>query len=397
MASSSSMHVAYLVARKLRDHNDNNNGTDDACPTDPINVPADQMKPVVGSLMFHDFATILSGACSLAALLIVSVAVIRHATNFSNPIQQRQVIRILMLVPWVALFSFLIVWQEDVGEYLVESLDFGCSIAISAFLLLLCDYILSNPGGFDQLFGQGASKVAREGVDSPKWLKRTWYMVLQYLPVSIIVWMATAISLAVGTYCGASNKPKFAHIWLSVIKMASTTFAVLACLRFYKMQKTQLTPHKVMLKFLAFKGIIGLNALQVFIIGILVGNGTIKPNEHMTYHDIKTALPSLLLACEMPLFATLLFFAFPVSVYKAEGCGPAAGPITAMAQAFNITDLMSCFVRGPMRLLREQQWGMQRAQSFPLHAEGGVVVSEGGYSAGAYNAQQSGYSTHPPV
>jgi hypothetical protein len=171
MAPSSNMDVAYLVARKLFDHKKEKNGTDEACPADPISIPADQMKPLVGSLMFHEFATILAGACSLAALLIVSVAIIRHATNFANPIQQRQVIRILMLVPWVALFSFLIVWQEGIGEYLVESLDFGCSIAIAAFLLLLCDYVISNTGGFDELFGQGASKMAKEGVDSPAWLK----------------------------------------------------------------------------------------------------------------------------------------------------------------------------------------------------------------------------------
>lgn len=166
------MDVAYLVARKLR-HDDHGNSTEDACPPDPPSLPADQMKNIVGSLTFHEFASILSGACGLASLLIISIAILRHATNFSNPIQQRQVIRILMLVPWVALFSFLIVWQEDIGEYLIESLDFGCSIAISAFLLLLCDFVLSNEGGFDDLFGPGASKVARDGqiVESPKWLK----------------------------------------------------------------------------------------------------------------------------------------------------------------------------------------------------------------------------------
>ncbi|KAJ4299331.1 hypothetical protein N0V90_004576 [Kalmusia sp. IMI 367209] len=371
------MNVAYLIARKLR--NDDDDNKDNSCPADPTSLPASQLKPVVGSLTFHDFATILSGACGIATLLIICVTILRHVTHYSNPVQQRQVIRILMLVPWVALFSFLIVWQEDVGEYLIESLDFGCSIAISAFLLLLCDYVMSNPGGFEELFGKGASKSGPGAADSPVWLKRTWYMVLQYFPVSIIVWVATAISLAVGTYCGASNKPRFAHIWLSVIKIASTTFAVLACLRFYKFKKDQLAPHKVMLKFFAFKGIIGLNALQTFIISILVGNSTIKPNEHMTYHDIKVALPSLLLACEMPLFAILLFFAFPVSVYKSDGLTPAAGPLTAMVQAFNITDLMSSFLRGPMRLVREQQWGIQRAMSMPLYAGDGRVVSEGGH------------------
>lgn len=89
----------------------------------------------------------------------------------------------------------------------------------------------------------------------------------------------------------------------------------------------------------------------------------------MTYHDIVVSLPSLLLACEMPFFAILLFIAFPVSTYKNAGTTPAAGLVTAMVQAFNITDLLSSFVRGPMRLLREQEWGMQRAMSMPLYRE----------------------------
>jgi len=73
----------------------------------------------------------------------------------------------------------------------------------------------------------------------------------------------------------------------------------------------------------------------------------------MTYHDINYGLPSLVLACEMPIFSILLLLAFPVKPYK--GNGRAAGPLTAIVAAFNITDLLSCFVRGPMRLLRDQQ------------------------------------------
>lgn len=87
-------------------------------------------------------------------------------------------------------------------------------------------------------------------------------MDLQFIPTSIIIWLATVISLAVGTYCGASNSPHFAHIWISVFKMIVTTLAVLAVFRFYGRMKAQLQPHKVFLKFFAFKGIIGLNVLQ---------------------------------------------------------------------------------------------------------------------------------------
>lgn len=73
----------------------------------------------------------------------------------------------------------------------------------------------------------------------------------------------------------------------------------------------------------------------------------------MTYHDINTGLPSLILACEMPIFSILLILAFPATPYKRNS--PAAGPLSAIVDALNITDLLSAFVRGPMRLVREQQ------------------------------------------
>jgi hypothetical protein len=81
----------------------------------------------------------------------------------------------------------------------------------------------------------------------------------------------------------------------------------------------------------------------------------------MTYYDVNTGLASLLLACEMPIFATLIFIAFAPTPYKKNG--PAAGPLSAVVDAFNITDLLSTFVRGPMRLVRDQQRQILRQDS----------------------------------
>lgn len=90
----------------------------------------------------------------------------------------------------------------------------------------------------------------------------------------------------------------------------------------------------------------------------------------MTYHDVNTSLASLILACEMPIFACLLIVAFPPTPYK-NLSGPAAGPLSAIVDAFNITDLLSAFVRGPMRLVREQQHQIFRqdnlAEGMPLN------------------------------
>jgi len=189
-----------------------------------------------------------------------------------------------------------------------------------------------------------------------------WYGVLQFIPTSIIIWIATAASLAAGTYCKQSNSFHFAHIWITALKFIVTTIAVLNCLRFYFRHKQILKKHSIFFKLFTFKGVIGLNVVQTFIISILVGQNIIKPTNHMTYNDINTGIASLILACEMPIFAALIWIAFPVTPYKNNG-GAAAGPLSAIVDAFNITDLLSAFIRGPMRLVRDQHRQILRQDS----------------------------------
>ncbi|KAF2475427.1 uncharacterized protein BDR25DRAFT_331855 [Lindgomyces ingoldianus] len=351
---------SIFLARRLF----KNDGSDPVCPAEDSAGPA--IVPFVGNITFHTFATILSGACAIASCLMCSFLILQHAINYSNPVQQRQIMRIILLVPWVAVFAFLCVWLEGAGEYLFESLDFGCSIALSSFLLFLCDIILSDTHGFDALFGEGAWSRGQFSTNSPKWLKHTWYAVLQFIPVSIIIWLATVISLAAGTYCSTSNSPHFVHIWTQVIKMIGTTIAIVAILRFYKRMKPSLAPHKVFTKLFAFKGIIGLNVVQSFIFGILVSSNVINPSKYFTYDDLTVGLPSLLLACEMPIFAVLLIFAYSASPYKGQKITSNKGPIRALVDAFNLLDILSAFVRGPMRLVREQKKVILREDSVRL-------------------------------
>ena len=154
----------YLIARSLKDKD-----STITCPVENHQGPP--IVPLVGSHTFHNFATILSGACGLASLFIILIAIFQHARHYSSPIQQRQIIRILCLVPWVCFFCFLIVWQIKAGAYLELALDTGCAFALASFLLLMCDYVLSNQNGFQELFGPGASKSDLFAPNSPVWLK----------------------------------------------------------------------------------------------------------------------------------------------------------------------------------------------------------------------------------
>lgn len=161
----------HLVSRKDRFENSSliHSATSRVCPPENLDGPA--IVPIVGNYTFHEVATIVSGACALFSTLLCALLVAGHATHYSFPVQQRQIIRIVLLIPWVALFSFLVVLEEKAGIYIVMSLDFGCAIALSAFLLLMCDYVLSHSDGFDDLFGAGAKSRGGLQTKGPEWLK----------------------------------------------------------------------------------------------------------------------------------------------------------------------------------------------------------------------------------
>lgn len=106
----------------------------------------------------------------------------------------------------------------------------------------------------------------------------------------------------------------------------------------------------------------------------------------MNYHDINDGLASLILACEMPIFAILMFFAFPSKPYQNSNKAAPVGPLTAIIQAFNITDLLRALVRGPMRLIREQEREMRREDSMKMQPQEGSVGGEGFEEETGYHA-----------
>ena len=106
-------------------------------------------------------------------------------------------------------------------------------------------------------------------------------MVVQYLPVTIVVAIATDGTEATGIYCRNSNGIHFAHLWvyfhqifrtgwellltrlqLVIIQSVSVAVAIMSIIRFMKERKGTFGPHGLIGKLLAFKLIIGLKFIQ---------------------------------------------------------------------------------------------------------------------------------------
>jgi hypothetical protein len=91
---------------------------------------------------------------------------------------------------------------------------------MAAFFLLMSTYVVPEEGDREAFFQRLEliyKKGNSQGAGSLKWYQKLTLLVIQWIPVSIVLWIATVISLAVGTYCGTSNKPHFAHIWVFVL------------------------------------------------------------------------------------------------------------------------------------------------------------------------------------
>lgn len=204
-------------------------------------------------MSFHDVALIFGGACLVIANLGSFFLIMKHATHYSLPKEQKQVMRIIFTIPVFAVISFLSICFEDAAIYIEPIRDVWEAFALVAFFLLMCAFVMEDDEERRAFFATSGLSQAYTSAATA---------CFQFPIVQIVVALATAATQAIGIYCGTSNKLYFAHIWLTIIKGASTAFAVMGILKFYKPLKPQIKHRGVISKLVAFKGIVFLNFIQ---------------------------------------------------------------------------------------------------------------------------------------
>ncbi|TVY40956.1 Transmembrane protein [Lachnellula occidentalis] len=320
----------------LFENNDNSNSTTKH-HTDKSQFVA--QIPVIGSFSFHDVCVIISGASMAIVCLVTFYLIMRHATHYSLPKEQKQVIRIVFMVPVFSLVTFLSIAFNGSAIYIksIEAVYEG--IAFSSFFLLLCEFVRENEE--DRLAFLATSGATKQH-------KFACIGVFQ-LPIAMLLQLiVTDITQAVGVYCEESNKLYFAKIWVCDHSQC-TSLAILSVLKFYKVTKDVTKPRKPLSKLLAFKAIIGLSFLQNLVFSFL--QSSMKPTDHYTYNDLTIGLPNLLLSVEMIVFALAFLYVFRAHEYYSNkvssvvplGHGGYQGGflgIKAIIQAFSLIDII---------------------------------------------------------
>ncbi|EME84193.1 uncharacterized protein MYCFIDRAFT_109209, partial [Pseudocercospora fijiensis CIRAD86] len=336
-------------------------------------------EPVLGKLTFHHLGLILCVVFGLIAVVISLWLIFQHAIHYQRPNQQKQIIRILFMIPVYAVVSFLSYVFYRKAIYFEVLRDCYEAFAISSFFALLCDYIAPNlheqkeyfrsvqpVNWFWSVFGlqkctggqnKGPLRKPRSGLT---WFNVIWAGIFQYCVIRVLFTLVSVITEAFGRYCEASLSPAFGHIWVLVFESLSVTVAMFMVVQFYIQLKTDLAEHNPFLKVLSIKLVIFFSFWQTIVISFLSSDkGPLQPTKHLAYQDIKIGIPSVLLCIEMAFFSVLHIFAYPWKPYNVKHLDPMAadiadrsgykgGPmgIKAIVDAFNPWDIIKAIARG---------------------------------------------------
>ncbi|KAI8220580.1 hypothetical protein K4K55_011490 [Colletotrichum sp. SAR 10_96] len=362
---------------------------------------------IAGPLTFHDLALVIAGSCTIIAISLSLYLVFMHANNYTKPREQRQIIRILFMVPVYAASSFLQLYYYWHAVYFQVMSDCYEAFAIASFFSLMCHYLAPDLHTQKEYFrnlhpikpwvwplnwfakccggDRGPWRTPKSGLT---WFNVNWIGIYHYVFIRVAMTVTAVVSQYFHRYCESSNNPVFAHIWVISINCVAVTIAMYCVVQFYVQMREALAPHSPFLKVLAIKLVVFFSFWQVTCISVATSTlDLVHPNEVLAYPDIKVGIPALLLCFEMALFALLHLWAFPWRPY-APGAKPTFYPTPdsrdpnahprenehgppsggwlgfgAIGNALNLWDFVKAFGRGMRWLL----CGVKRRKEDPSY------------------------------
>jgi len=276
----------------------------------------------------HRIGWAIAGGCAAVTVLISLVSVWQHCRNYNKPNEQRQVLRVLYMPPVYAVVSFFS--YRFFRSYTYYSLAESAyeAITLSAFLLLLIEYVADTGSGHSALKAMERKDKRPLPIPFCCWRYRptkAYFMytvkwsVLQYVIIRPACSIAGIICEAFNVLCASGPySVYFANVYLEVIDFISISIALYGLLLFYGLTKDELQGRRPLAKFLAIKLIVMFTFYQAFMFSALEGS-VIKSTEYWTATNIADGLTALTICIEMVFFSLLMMWAYTWNEYKVEG------------------------------------------------------------------------------
>ncbi|KDQ26226.1 hypothetical protein PLEOSDRAFT_1067086 [Pleurotus ostreatus PC15] len=295
----------------------------------------------------HRIGWAIAGGCAVLTLIITTLSVGQHCRSYTNPAEQRQILRILYMPAIYAIISFFSYrFFRSYTYYSLVEIAYE-AITLSAFLLLIIEYVAATASGHDAHAAIERKDKSPLPIPFCCWRYRptkAYFMytvkwsVLQYVIIRPACSVAGIICEKMGVLCEAEGfDPRYARVYIEAINFVSISIALYGLLLFYDLMKDELHGRRPLAKFLSIKLIVMFTFYQSFVFTALEGH-VIHETQYWTVSNIKNGLNALAICIEMVFFSILMWWAYTPKEYKRKTGEPPTSVWRPLWDSINLSD-----------------------------------------------------------
>jgi len=312
------------------------------------------------SFLEHASGKGIAGACVWAAIFITCHQIYQYLRYYTNPAEQRWIVRILFIVPIYAFESWLSLLFFNQNYYYVyfnAIRDCYEAFVIYNFLALCYEYLGGEGNIMSEIRGKSIKSSCMYGTCCLSghsynigFLRFCKQATLQFCVVKPVMSFIVILLQSYDLYRDGDWDPSKGYLYVTLIYNMSITLALYALFLFYFATRELLRPFDPVLKFFSIKSIIFMSFWQGVLLALLEKMGYILPmcdvNGNLRTLDagtISAGYQNFLVCIEMLLAAIALRYAFPISVYLNEGVinGSAGRSVTMQSISSSLKETMN--------------------------------------------------------
>jgi len=298
----------------------------------------------------------IAGVCVWAAIIITCHQIYQYLRFYTNPAEQRWIVRILFIVPlyaFVSWLSLLFFSYDNYYVYFYAVRDCYEAFVIYNFLSLCYEYLGGEGNIMSEIRGRpikssyfwctcclaghsyniGTLRFCKQGT-------------LQFCFIKPVMSVVVIILQAYGLYQDGdwSSEGYFA---ITIIYNISISVALYALFLFYYATRDLLRPFDPALKFFSVKSVIFLSFWQGVVLAVCERVGMISTLQsddgtvHTQAGTVSAGYQNFLICIEMFFAAIAMKFAFPISTYQTGGGSGTGRGVTMQSISSTLRETMN--------------------------------------------------------
>ncbi|KAG6531967.1 hypothetical protein ZIOFF_005804 [Zingiber officinale] len=302
-------------------------------------VPWGSLLAAVHLSMAPALFVIASFPCTIGAIALAVLHIYRHLLNYTKPVYQRYIVRIIFMVPIYALMSFLSLVLPDNSIYFNSIREVYEAWVIYNFLSLCLAWV-GGPGAVvSSLSGQSLKPswclmtccfhaIPLDG----RFIRRCKQGGLQFVILKPILVVITFMLYAKGKYEDGNFSVDQSYLYITIIYTVSYSMALYALALFYVACRDLLWRFNPVPKFIIIKSVVFLTYWQGVLVFLAAKSGFIKSAEEAA------DLQNFVLCVEMLAAAVGHFYAFPCKEYAGADVGVSGDFMANLFHALKFND-----------------------------------------------------------